>query len=82
MTVRLMKRLGERQGHRLQCDTGRVSESIELRRVDGVCGFGELSGTNAMKMRVESVVVEDITQLILIRSLLRSRTQDLSYMGE
>ena len=31
-------------------------------------------------MRVDSVVVEDIAQLILIRSLLRSRTQDLSYL--
>ena len=48
--------------------------------MDGVCRFGELSGTNAIKMRVESVVVEDIAQLILIRSLLRSRTPDLSYM--
>ena len=63
------------------CDTGRVSDAIEICRVDGVCRFGELSGTNAINIRVKSIV-DDITQLILIRSLLRSRTQNLSYMGE
>ena len=38
------------------CDTGRVSESIEIRRMDGVCRFGELSGTNevVIKMRVKN----------------------------
>ena len=37
------------------CDTGRVSESIEGCRVDGVW-FGELSGTNVVviKMRVKN----------------------------
>ena len=37
------------------CDTGRVSESIEIRWVDGIW-FGELSGTNVVviKMRVKN----------------------------
>ena len=48
--------------------------------MNGVCKFGELSGANAMKMRVDSVVVEDVAQLILISLLPRSRSLDLSYM--
>ena len=47
--------------------------------MDGIW-FGESSDTNTIKMRGESVVVEYITQLRLIRLLLRSHTQGLSYM--